>query len=113
MEPAFLRLLLPAGASAAGAARYIRSAPDFFCDFPDQRQLCPLFFLGEFITDFTGREAALGAEIQALQRHILRFDIVGSFLRPEQLKRARADYAESGPGKEKAGADVQLPDSSI
>lgn len=37
----------------------------------DQRDLCPLFVLGQFVANLTAGKAALGRQVQVLERHIL------------------------------------------
>ena len=45
--------------------------PDFFCNLLDERQLAPLIRIGHKIALLGGSEAALRAERQLLERHIL------------------------------------------
>ena len=47
-------------------------SPDFFSDLADECELCPLLLLGQLVADFTGREAALRAEAQTVERNVLR-----------------------------------------
>ena len=47
------------------------SAPNFLSDLLNELELVPLFFLCELITDLTGSESALWAQVESVERYIL------------------------------------------
>lgn len=47
-----------------------RPIPDFLGDFLHQGELGPLLLFGELVADLARGEAALGAQVEAVERHV-------------------------------------------
>ena len=45
--------------------------PDTLGNAPNQRNLCPLFVLGQLVADLAAGKATLGRQVQVLERHVL------------------------------------------
>ena len=73
------------------------SSPDFFCDLLNELELCPLLVFRKLITDLTGSESALRAQVESVERYILSSltDPVDNRLLILKLRRLSSDKTEN------------------